>query len=140
MTTSSPTGSYVIWLPDNVTEEVDGIVTSYWIPNKRIALQLSSHARLSGPQVSATTRLKDRITLENLSEVEYVSIGPVGPQKAGLTFMDNQGIQWFYLYLTWPDFAMFIKISGPPDELADRSLWPFAAVRSIRRLEFQPDE
>jgi hypothetical protein len=69
MKSVTPTGSHAIDLPDDVVEDIDGAVASYWIRGKDMALQRSSHFRFSGPQVSAAIRLQNRLHRDNVRDI-----------------------------------------------------------------------
>ncbi len=54
-----PTTSYEIAFPDDIVEDHDGKVASYWRPGSSVLLQLSSTARVEGEQAPADVRLQD---------------------------------------------------------------------------------
>lgn len=56
----NPFPSLSLLLPDDVVEEIDSTVASYWKRGDTCLLQLSSFLREQGPQVSAVQRLSER--------------------------------------------------------------------------------
>lgn len=132
--TVTPTGSYKIDIPDDVVENIEERVISYWKPNENVLLQLSSYLRIEGEQVNAKQRLNDRLRKESLKNVTYENIGPKGcPDVAAASGIDEEGIRWFYCYAVWPDLTVFITISGPVEELRKFGNWAFNALNSLRR-------
>ena len=80
MKAANPFPSVSLLLPEDVLENHDDRVSSYWRKGDTCLLQLSSFTRQSGAQVSATQRLSDRtkaearwkrsICLENLKDAK----------------------------------------------------------------------
>ena len=130
----SPTGSYIMILPDNVCEDKDERVASYWLPGQEVLLQTSSYTRTEGKQVSANERLKARLAKENLSDVKNgnVSINSC-PDCASMSGIDDKGCHWLFCYAVWQDLAILVTISGQPDELAQNGAWAFDGLKSILR-------
>jgi len=121
-------------LPDNVCEDKDDRVMSYWLQGHEVLLQLSSNARVEGKQVSANDRLKSRLVKENFSDLKIESISiPSCPDCAAMSGIDDKKYRWIYCYAVWPDLAVLITISGRPDELAKHGAWVFDGLKSISR-------
>ena len=127
----SPTGSYRLSVPDDVVEKSDGEITSYWRPYEDVALQLSSRKRVQDQQVTARERLQERFATEPEIAAEPVDLGIGDIDNAASTFLDKEGYRWFYIYVTWPDLAVFATVIGPPATLADPDHWTFEAIRTL---------
>jgi hypothetical protein len=129
----SPTGSYLISLPADISSEKDERVVSFWKSGKEALLQISSYVRETGPQVSATERLKARLDKERLTDVKTENMAiPHCPDCAAASGNED-GVKWLYCYAVWPDLTVLITISGPPGELEQQRLWAYEALRSLRR-------
>ena len=61
MKEANPFPSVSILLPDDIVEDNDATVASYWKKGDTCLLQISSFLREQGPQVSAAERLSQRI-------------------------------------------------------------------------------
>lgn len=136
MKTLQPTESYQVSLPDDVVQEFDEEVSSFWRPHSRTALQLSSRARHSGSQVTARERLSDRMrTTQDVSTWAPIDDfrGNWCPDAAAATLTKGNGWVWTHAYLVWPDLAVYATISKPPHEPPDADAWAIQAVKSIRR-------
>ena len=130
MKTASPTGSYLVSLPDGTTEEYDGRVSSFWC-NKQLLLQLSSHKRVQDFQVSSSQRLADRLKGKQQAKRVKVAI-PGCPDVAGAVAKEDDGLFWLYCYASWPDLMIFITISGPSESIVVNG-WASKAVKSIEK-------
>ena len=131
-----PTESYEISLPDDVLQEFDGGVSSFWRPHSGTALQLSSHARRSGAQVSAHQRLNERIEMTRNAS-NWIRLdgfqGDWCPDVAAATSTNNNGSVWTHAYLVWPDLAVYATVMRPADEDANSDEWRIRAIKSVRR-------
>lgn len=137
MITLRPTETYQISLPDDVLQQLDARVTSYWRPRSHTALQLSSNVRDSGIQISAQQRLKelkDRMA-EGDSTWTQVDGFPADwcPDAAAAMVTKPDGWVWTHAYLVWPDLAVHATVSKPPYEDSNSDGWAMQAVKSIRR-------
>jgi hypothetical protein len=128
----APSPSYEIPLPDDVIEEYDERVASYWRSGSHVLLQFSSATRSDGPQVAASQRLQD-LFLRKPGDWEAFELGLPGfpGESAGAEMNDDQGIKWIHVYLTTPSISIYATIVGPPDELV-ASVWTFDAIRNLR--------
>jgi hypothetical protein len=130
----SPTGSYFMTVPEDIEEQLDERVASFWRPGEHVLLQTSSYARSKGPQHSAEDRLKARLTTGRLLEVrrEVFSV-PCAIESAAASGTDDEGCHWTYIYAVWPDLTVFASISGPPEEINRRGDWAFKALQSLQK-------
>ncbi len=127
------TKSYTIDIPENVIEDVDGTVTSYWKKGEDSALQLSSIYLRTGDQIPAQQRMDERLARkENVSPTAF-QVETVAPDHAGITFVDEQGTLWLYVYLVWSDLSIFATVFVPHDGINLRDTWQYQSMKSIRR-------
>jgi len=130
----SPTGSYSLELPSEISEDYDGTVASYWKEGQPLLLQMSSYSRSTGQQTSARDRLMARLERERLSNVLSENIPITScPESAAASGYDEQGCRWTYCYAVWPDLTVFASISGQTPELGEQSKWAFRALESMER-------
>lgn len=54
-----PSSSYQLHLPDDIVRDVDGSAVSFWRSGEPLLLQLSSHQRTHGNQVTAHYGLRN---------------------------------------------------------------------------------
>jgi hypothetical protein len=129
MKTIEPSPNYSIRVPDDTHEQYDGAVLSLWRDADPTALQLSSYFRESGLQVSAATRLAERI--EKTSGVWHRSgfSTECGCDTAA-AITDSGGYQWHHIYVVTPRLAVYATISHPSGQTA--SSWAVEAMRGIR--------
>ena len=131
-----PTESYELTLPDDVLQELDEGVSSFWRAHSGTALQLSSRLRSSGTQVNAQQRLNDRMEM-NQGLSTWVTLDGFRadwcPDVAAATCTKSNGWVWTHAYLVWPDLAVYATVSRPPNEDTKTDEWAIQAVKSIRR-------
>jgi hypothetical protein len=132
-----PTRSYELDVPQEVQEDVDEQVASYWLPGKSGLLQVSSTTRVSGEQVAAGQRLTERLSSEQLTDVreEVVDVDAC-PDVAAASGFDAEGTRWLYCYAVWPDLAILATVSGDRTELQADGNWPWATLASLRRVNW----
>jgi len=134
MKTLNPTESYCISLPDDIAEDYDERVASYWKEGHSLLLQVSSYIRHEGPQVSAAERLKSRLQQESLLNVSWdVCVTIDCPDLDTAVGIDCEGVRWIYVYAVWPDLTIFASISGDDKDVKDNRNWALEAINSIRR-------
>ena len=96
----NPFPSISLLLPEDVAEEIDSTVASYW---KRggdtCLLQISSFLREQGPQVSAVQRLKERTGTGGRWETATLPHAIEGCDMAAASTKDDQGTSWTRVYL-----------------------------------------
>jgi hypothetical protein len=102
MKAANPFPSVSLLLPEDVLENHDDRVSSYWRKGDTCLLQLSSFTRQSGAQVSATQRLSDRTKAEARWKPFDLPRKLEGCEAAAATMVDEQGTSWVHVYLVWP--------------------------------------
>jgi hypothetical protein len=128
-----PTNSYGLFIPTDSEERKDGDLVSYWCKDNDVLLQLSSHLRNKGEQISARNRLTARLAREGRTEAAPEALeAKECPDCAAVSVLDANGIMWIYFYGVWKDLMVFATISGKAGSLRETGMWAFDAVRSIR--------
>jgi hypothetical protein len=132
MPTHQPTDNYEISLPDDVVDDYDGRVSSYWIPGNSVLLQLSSTLRIEGGQVAAADRLRD-LYLRSPADWISVDLLPMNfsGESAAARMKDEKGTTWIHIYLTTDTITVYATVSGPGRELGIDN-WALEAIRGIR--------
>lgn len=129
-----PSSTYQVALPEDVSEQSEERVSSFWIDGTPLLLQLSSYVRERGRQVKARTRLKERIAKYpqrwNTWEAKIYPDSAV--DQATAEFTDENGVLWVHSYLVWPHLTIYGTISGPEELVRDRENWAIQGLRSIR--------
>ena len=129
-----PTGSYGLFVPSDCEEEKAGTLASYWRKGSDVLLQLSSHIRNEGEQISARNRLTARLDRDGHTEAAPDALEAKDcPDCAAASVVDGDGIMWIYFYGVWKDLMVFGTISGKAASLRETGEWAFDAVRSICR-------
>jgi hypothetical protein len=128
-----PATSYEIALPDDIVEDHDGRVASYWRPGSSVLLQLSSMSRFQGEQIPASARLQDLFKKNPVQwfPVEMKLQNFPGAFAAAQT-RDKKGVTWIHAYLTTESVAIYAIVSGPAQELKRAADWALEAVRTLR--------
>lgn len=136
MKSVSPTRSYSLTFPDDIEEDYEDVVASFWRPGGRVALQISTCLRNEGRQVEAAERLADRLARDDPKQAEPfpTRVAPPDCSFAAARVVDACGLVWIHAYMTWPDLALYATVSGPADELADTNNWAFEALHSVKRI------
>jgi hypothetical protein len=125
--------SYSSELPEDVEEDLDPQVSSYWMAGSDLVLQLSSYRRLEGPQIRAATLLGERLVREQRAATRQVSFRFASPDQACAAFVDEQGWEWLYAYLVWPDPCVFASVISTDMEESVLGSWAVRAIESIKR-------
>jgi hypothetical protein len=134
MKSVSPTGSYILDIPQAAVEDIDGRVSSYWIDGEDRCLQLSSYARIGAAQPPPpSVRLSDRLQREGRRKSTQIRLTVAGATTAAAEFTDEEGIQWLYVYVSWPDLTIFVTASGPEGQVFGHDSWLIRSIESIRR-------
>jgi hypothetical protein len=130
MKKANPFSSMSILLPDDVVEDNDATVASYWRKGDTCLLQISSFLRERGPQVSALERLTQRmgaggewLAFNLPQEIE-------GCETAAALTTDDQGNSWAHVYLVWEWLAVHATVSRR--ETLSNCDWAWNALCSIR--------
>jgi hypothetical protein len=133
----APTSSYHLPLPEEVLSDEDSHISSFWIGGQPLLLQVSSHLRSEGEQVTAKQRLNDRM-------VKYagswnplsVHVNREAPDQAAAETIDSNNVAWLHAYLVWPHLAIYATISGPSGQVNSESSWARLALMKLE-LAFQ---
>jgi hypothetical protein len=131
-----PSSSYQLVLPENVSEQSEEEISSFWLDGKPLLLQLSSYIRNKEKQVGARDRLRDRIG----KHTQTWSIWPAdiyydsAVDQATAEFTDDNGILWIHSYLVWPHLAIYAIISGPEELVRDQNNWAIQGLKSVRLI------
>ena len=129
-----PSVSYSILVPEEATEDLDDRVTSFWIDARGLLLQLSSYRRNQGEQVSAGSRLQERIARRATTRWTVWPRGIHPDQsvdQAVAEYEDENNTLWVHIYLAWPHLTVYALISGPEKEVRGLDNWAVEAVRTI---------
>jgi hypothetical protein len=126
----NPFPSLSVLLPENVIEENDATVASYWKDGATCLLQVSSFLRKHGQQISAAQRLSERMakggewfpfTLPNRIE---------GCEIAAAMTNGDEGTSWVHVYLVWEWLTVHLTVSGKGE--LSKCDWAWDAILSIR--------
>ncbi|GAC1430945.1 MAG: hypothetical protein NVSMB62_28150 [Acidobacteriaceae bacterium] len=127
-----PSPSYQIELPDQIVQEHEERVSSFWLPGEEVLLQLSSYRRTEGTVVSAQQRLTDRIakgeggwtllTLKLLADP--TADEACAEQLKGTAY-------WLHCYLVWPHLTIYTTIIGPVADVRNASGWARESLSSL---------
>lgn len=132
--TVKPSSSYQLELPEQICEQTDGKVQSFWLDGGPLLLQLSSYIRGQGEQVGARDRLEDRIAKNDhrwkIWENKFHPDHAV--DQATGEFTDSDGLLWVHSYLVWPHLTVYSTISGPKELMRDADNWAIQGLKSIR--------
>jgi len=130
MKRTNPFPSLSLLLPDDIVEDNDTKVASYWKPGDTCLLQISSYLRVEGPQVSAAQRLSDRMRAGG--EWQTVSLARTieNCDIVAASTKDAEGTSWVHIYLVWEWLAVYATVShkGNPS-MCD---WVWNVLFSIR--------
>jgi hypothetical protein len=134
MKTFRPSSSYQLDMPQQICEQCDGRVSSFWLDGRSLLLQLSSYIRGQGEQVGAQARLSDRFAKHDRQwKVWGEKIYPDATiDQATGEFIDENGLLWLHSYIVWPHLTIYSIISGPKDVVRDPENWAIQALKSIR--------
>ena len=132
--TTKPSASYQLALPEDICEQYDGRVCSFWLDRQPLVLQFSSYLRESGEQLEAQDRLRERIDKQPQQwEMWKSRIYPdVTVDQATAEFVDENGCLWIHTYLVWPHLTIYATISGPKDLARAETNWAVAGLRSLQ--------
>jgi len=133
VTTVRPTGSFSLRLPEGICDQRDERVSSFWVEDKPLLLQISSYLRSDGDQVAARERLAQRMAKhdENWKVWEKKIHPDQSVDQTTAEFLDSEGCLWIHSYLVWPHLSVYVTISGPEAEVRKPRNWAMNAVHSI---------
>ena len=131
--TVKPSSSYELALPEDICEQSDGKVSSFWLDGQPLLLQVSSYIREKGTQTSAKERLRDRIAKHTETWRTWKSKIYPDPavDQSTAEFTDANGVLWVHIYLVWPHLTIYATISGPEDLVKDQDNWAFEGLKSV---------
>jgi hypothetical protein len=117
-------------LPDEIVEDADPNVASYWKPHDTCLLQLSSFVRDQGPQISAMQRLSERTRVGGNWEPVDVSFTIEGCDVAAASTQDDEATSWVHVYLVWEWVAVHATVSRKGE--VSYCDWAWNALNSVR--------
>ena len=129
-----PSSSYQATLPEDICEQSEEQVSSFWLDGKPLLIQLSSYVREKGLQVGALSRLKERIAkhAQRWSTWETKIYPDSAVDQATAEFTDENGILWVHSYLVWPHLTIYATISGSEGLVRDQNNWAIQGLKSIK--------
>jgi hypothetical protein len=129
-----PSNSYQVTLPENVCEQFEERLSSFWLEGKPLLLQLSSYVREKGRQLGAQTRLEERIEKhsQRWSTWEAEIYPDSAVDQATAEFTDENGVLWVHSYLVWPHLTIYVTISGPEELVRGQDNWAIQGLKSIK--------
>ncbi len=124
----------MIDLPQEVREQYDGRVCSFWKDGKPLLLQLSSYLRAEGTQLGARGRLRERMAkhAEDWKAWDENLFPELSVDQATAEFLDESGLLWIHSYLVWPHLTVYATISGPEADVRKLDSWAMDALRSLK--------
>jgi hypothetical protein len=130
MKRANPFPSLSLLLPDDVVEDTDSQVASYWKHGDTCLLQISCFFRERGPQVSATQRLSEQMRAGGDWQTVRLRRTIEGCDIAAASSKDSEDTSWVHVYLVWDWLAVHATIShkGSPSTCD----WAWDALFSIR--------
>ena len=129
-----PSSSYQVALPEDICEQSEERVSSFWLNGEPLLLQLSSYVREKGRQLGARPRLEERIAKHaqrwRTWETEIYPDSAI--DQATAEFTDENGVLWVHSYLVWPHLMIYATISGPEELVKDEANWAIQGLKSIK--------
>jgi hypothetical protein len=130
MKRANPFPSLSLLLPNEIAEDTDAKVASYWKPDDTCLLQISSFLREQGPPVSAMQRLLERTRAGGKWEPVDLSFKIEGCDVAAASTKDDEGTSWVHIYLVWEWVAVHATVSRKGE--VSQCDWAWNALNSIR--------
>ena len=130
--TIRPSSSYQLHLPDDIVHDVDGPPVSFWRSGEPLLLQLSSHQRTHGNQVTARRRLEERMEKGNgewTSRPSNQCADSSVDQECAETVEGETA--WLHCYFVWHHLAVYATISGPIAQVRDTESWAHRALSTL---------
>jgi hypothetical protein len=133
MKTVNPSPAVSILLPEDVLENYNDRVSSYWRKGDTCLLQMGRFLSESGSQVRATQLLSERTVIHGTWKSLDLFRKPEGLEAAGAIMVDEQGVCWVQLYLVWQRLAVHVTVSrqGPLEACP----WVWNSLASIRAVD-----
>src|SRR5882762_4047028 len=130
MKTTNPFPSFSILVPDDVAEDHEDTVASYWRKGDSCLLQISSFGRDSGPQGSAAQRLSERAKSGGTGVALKLPRKVEGCEAVAASTVDNHGTVWVHAYLVWPWLDVHVTVSR--QRASSECDWAWESISSIR--------
>jgi hypothetical protein len=130
MKRANPFPSLSLLLPDDIAEDSDSKVASYWKQDGNCLLQISSFLREREPQVSAIHRLSERTSAGGDWQAVSLARTIEGCDIAAASTIDGQNTSWVHVYLVWDWLAVHATISHKGQPLTCD--WAWDSLFSIR--------
>jgi hypothetical protein len=130
MKRANPFPSLSLLLPDDIVEDNDTKVASYWRSGDTCLLQISSYLRVEGPQVSAAQRLSDRMRTGGAWQKVSLARTIEDCDIAAASTKDAEDTSWVHVYLVWDWLAVYVTVSCKGNPLMCD--WAWSALFSIR--------
>lgn len=126
-----PSPSYQLKLPDDVAEDIDGRVSSFWLDGNPFLLQLSSYTRTEGLQVPAAQRLTERLTNAG---VVWKRLEMKLCRDADQAFGEQPDGEhvWLHCYFVWPHLTIYATVIGPAAQMHASDSWAHNGLRTLR--------
>ena len=128
----SPTSSYEIALPDDIRENYDESVASFWKDENPVLLQISTRRRTEGSQVGAEDRLRERIQDSGGTWTDVHFLPSFFEDVAAAKTTDEEGTTWLHVYMTNSELAIYATISGPAQAKVEEADWALTALQTIK--------
>jgi hypothetical protein len=125
-----PFPSVSLSLPDDVLEDHDSRVSSYWKAGDSCLLQLSCFVRETGDQVSAQDRLAARMGASLNWSLFELPRRPADCEVAAAKTIDVEATTWVHAYLVWQWLTIYVTVSQKAD--LQHCDWAWDALASIR--------
>jgi hypothetical protein len=130
MKRANPFPSVSLLLPNEIAEDTDANVASYWKSDDTCLLQISSFRREQGRQVAAIQRLSERTRAGGKWEPMDLSFTIEDCDVAAASTKDDEGTSWVHVYLVWEWVAVHATVSRKGE--VSQCDWAWNALSSIR--------
>ena len=124
--------SYQLHLPDDIVRDVDGSPVSFWRSGEPLLLQLSSHQRTHGNQVTSRRRIEEQTGKGNTEWTfrpsNHCADSSVDQECAETVEGETA---WLHCYFVWPHVAVYATISGLIAQVRDTESWAHSALRTL---------
>jgi hypothetical protein len=132
----SPTSSYEVALPDDIRENYDESVASFWKDESPVLLQISTRKRTEQSQVGAEDRLRERIHGSGGTWMDVHFLPSFFEDVAAAKTTDEKGTTWLHVYMTNSQLAIYATISGPAQAMGGEADWALSALQTIKTREY----
>jgi hypothetical protein len=119
-------------LPDDVAENHEDTIASYWRKGDTCLLQVSSFRRDSGPQISAAQRLSERVEMGGIWKPFNLPRKIHGCEAVAASTVDDRGTAWVHVYLVWPWLSVHVTVSRQGD--LSGCEWAWEAISGIHAV------